>query len=419
MRKQTRIRLTALAASSVLALSACGGGSDSASDGPVNLRMTVWSGSPEHMKLLNGIADEYRKAHPDVKSVKFDVLPLENYTTTLTTQIAGGKSPDLAWLFENSAADFVSSGALAEVRIKDEKDVLPSAKKIWEQDGKLYAYPFSTSPFGVFVNTDMLKEAGQPAPAELIEQGKWTWDEVSKLGAAVHDKTGKTGMVIRDFDYKMWDNLAQYWGGWGAEAWSEDGKTCGFDKPEMVAAMTSLHKAVFEDESMLAPGTSADFFSGESAMTVTQMSRASLLEDKFKWDFVPLPEGPKGEYDVIGQAGIARLAQSKHAKEADEFLAFMTNKENSAKLGAYFPQARSSQLDPATLAKSNPKLSEKQLSDVVIDGIEKGRVKPVHSGQAEINDAVRGALDPLWKKDADVEKVLQGVCTAIKPLLEQ
>ncbi|MBC9712637.1 sugar ABC transporter substrate-binding protein [Streptomyces sp. TRM66268-LWL] len=419
MRKQTRISLTALAAASVLALTACGGGSGTASDGPVNLRMTVWSGSPEHMKLLNGIADEYRKAHPDVKSIKFDVLPLENYTTTLTTQIAGGKSPDLAWIFENSAADFVSSGALAEVNLKDEKDVLPSAKKIWEQDGKLYAYPFSTSPFGVFVNTDMLKEAGQPTPAELIAQGKWNWDKVSELGAAVHDKTGKTGMVIRDFDYKMWDNLAQYWGGWGAEAWSEDGKTCGFDKPEMVAAMTSLHKAVFEDESMLAPGTSADFFAGESAMTVTQMSRASLLGDKFKWDFVPLPEGPKGEYDVIGQAGIARLAKSAHPEEADGFLEFLTNKDNSAKLGAYFPQARSSQLDAATLAKSNPKLSEKQLSDVVIDGIQKGKVKPVHSGQAEINDAVRGALDPLWKKDADVAKVLQGVCTAINPLLEQ
>ncbi len=419
MRKQTRIALSALAAASALALTACGGGSDTASDGPANLRMTVWSGSPEHLKLLNGIADEYRKANPDVKSIKFDVLPLENYTTTLTTQIAGGKSPDLAWIFENSAADFVSSGALAEVRVDDEKDVLPSAKKIWEQDGNLYAYPFSTSPFGVFVNTDMLKKAGQPTPAELMAQGKWNWDEASKLGAAVHDKTGKTGIVIRDFDYKMWDNLAQYWGGWGAQAWSEDGKTCGFDKPEMVAAMTSLHKAVFEDESMLAPGTSADFFAGESAMTVTQMSRASLLSDKFTWDFVPLPEGPKGEYDVIGQAGIARLTKSAHPKEADGFLEFLTNKENSAKLGAYFPQARSSQLEAAALAKSQPKLSEKQLADVVIDGIQKGKVKPVHIGQAEINDAVRGALDPLWKKDADVQKVLQGVCTAIKPLLEQ
>jgi multiple sugar transport system substrate-binding protein len=417
-RQQRTRKFAALAATGLLALTACGGGDGSGSDdGPVNLRMTVWSGAPEHLKLLNGIADAYRKTHPEVKSIKFDVLPVENYTETLTTQMAGGKAPDLAWIFENSAADFVSSGALKEV--KDDPDVLPAAKKIWQQDGKLYAYPFSTSPFGVFVNLDMLKKAGQPAPTELIKQGKWNWDEVDTIGAAVHAKTGKTGMVIRDFDYKAWDNLAAYWDGWGAQAWSADGKTCGFDKPQMVAAMTSLHRAIFDDEAMLAPGTTADFFAGESAMTVTQMSRASLLTDKFKWDFVPLPEGPEGKYAVIGQAGIAVLAKSKHADAAAGFQAYLTNKENSAKLGAYFPQARSSQLNAATLAKSNAKLSEKQLDDVVVDGIKNGKVKPVHIGQAEIYASVRSGLDALWKPNADVQKVLSGVCTSIKPQLEQ
>jgi multiple sugar transport system substrate-binding protein len=417
-RQQRTTQLAALAATGLLALTACGSSSDGGSDdGPVSLRMTVWSGAPEHLKLLNGIADDYRKTHPEVKSIKFDVLPVENYTETLTTQIAGGKAPDLAWIFENSAPDFVSSGALKE--IKDDPDMLPAAKKIWQQDGKLYAYPFSTSPFGVFVNTDMLHEAGQPTPAELIKQGKWNWDEVTRMGAAVHAKTGKTGMVIRDFDYKAWDNLATYWDGWGAEAWSADGKTCGFDKPEMVQAMTSLHKAIFEDQAMLAPGTTADFFAGEAAMTVTQMSRATLLTDKFKWDFVPLPQGPKDKYAVIGQAGIAVLAKGKHADTAADFEAFMTNKDNAAKLGAYFPQARASQLNPATLAKSNAKLSEEQLSTVVVDGIKNGKVKPVHIGQAEISAAVRSGLDPLWKPDADVQTVLTGVCDAIKPQLEQ
>ncbi|WP_329390517.1 ABC transporter substrate-binding protein [Streptomyces sp. NBC_01716] len=418
-RQQRTINFAALATTGVLVLTACGGGGDNAGsdNGPVNLRMTVWSGAPEHLKLLDGIAAEYRKTNPDVKSIKFDVLPVENYTETLTTQIAGGKSPDLAWIFENSAPDFVSSGALKEV--KDDEDVLPAAKEIWQQDGKLYAYPFSTSPFGVFVNTDMLKKAGQPTPADLIKQGKWTWDEATAMGAAVNDKTGKTGIVIRDFDYKSWDNLASYWDGWGAEAWSADGKTCGFDKPEMVQAMTSLHKAIFEDEAMLAPGTTADFFAGESAMTVTQMSRASLLTDKFAWDFVPLPEGPKGKYAVTGQAGIAVLAKGQHPDAAADFHAFMTNKTNAAKLGAYFPQARSSQLNAAALAKSNAKLSEKQLSDVVIEGIKNGKVKPVHIGQAEIYAAVRSELDSLWKPQADVPKVLTGVCDAIKPQLEQ
>ena len=39
-------------------------------------------------------------------------------------------------------------------------------------------------------------------------------------------------------------------------------------------------------------------------------------------------------------------------------------------------------------------------------------VKPSHSGQAELAQAVRGALDPLWKPDANVRSVLDGVCNA-------
>ena len=54
---------------------------------------------------------------------------------------------------------------------------------------------------------------------------------------------------------------------------------------------------------------------------------------------------------------------------------------------------------------------------VVINGISTGVVKPSHSGQAELNQAVRASLDPLWKADANVKTVLDGVCTSVAPLL--
>jgi multiple sugar transport system substrate-binding protein len=332
------------------------------------------------------------------------------------TQIAGGNAPDLAWVLESTAPDFVSSGAL--VPIADDPDILPSAKRLWESDGKLYAYPFSTSPFGVFVNTDLLKKAGQKTPDELIAASQWNWDTVVAEGAAVNRATGKAGIVIRDFDYKGWDNLSTLWRGWGAQAWSPDGKTCGFAEQSMVDAMTFLHKAIFTDKAMPAPGTSADFFAGEAAMTVTQISRASLLKDgTFGWDLVPLPAGPKGDYAVIGQAGIGVLKKGKHVLAAAEFLAFMTNPENSLKLARYFPPPRKSQLTADTLAKTNPLLKADQLQSVVIAGIQNGTVKPNHAGQAELNQAVRAALDPLWKPGADVKTVLDGVCAKIQPLL--
>ena len=73
--------------------------------------MTIWSANEAHLKLFNGIADGYKRVKPDV-TVSFDSLPFPTYTTALTTQIAGGNAPDMAWIFETTAQDFVNSGAL-------------------------------------------------------------------------------------------------------------------------------------------------------------------------------------------------------------------------------------------------------------------------------------------------------------------
>ncbi|MFG2101088.1 ABC transporter substrate-binding protein [Micromonospora echinaurantiaca] len=424
MRTGKGLRVVAAALTGALALSACGGG-EAEDKGPASLRVTVWSANEAHLKLFNEIADEYRKSHPDVAEITFDPLPFENYTTTLTTQIAGGNAPDLAWVFENSAPDFVASGALLPLDETLKKaegyqydDISPATLKLWQNDGKLYAYPFSTSPFGVFVNNDLLKQAGQKTPAELIAAGQWTWDAALAAAGATQTATGKAGLVIRDFDYKGWDNLSTFWTGWGAQAWSEDGKSCGFASPEMVDAMTTLHKAIFTTKALPGPGTTADFFAGDAAMTVTQISRASLLKDDgFAWDLVPLPAGPKGPYAVVGQAGIGVMKRSPHADVAADFLAFLTNPSNSAKLAQFFPPPRQSQLTAETLAKTNPKLKPEQLQKVVIDGITSGVVKPSHAGQAELSQQVRAGLDPLWKPDADVKAVLDGVCAKIQPLL--
>ncbi|MFM2475419.1 hypothetical protein, partial [Burkholderia cenocepacia] len=83
----------------------------------------------------------------------------------------------------------------------------------------------------------------------------------------------------------------------------------------------------------------------------------------------------------------------------------------------YFPPARDSQIDAATLAAANPVLSEQQLADVVVPAMS-GEVRPSHTDSAEIQQQVRAALDALWVADADVEGTLSDVCGAIAPLLE-
>ena len=391
----------------------------------VNLRMTIWSANEAHLALFNEIADGFKASHPNV-TVSFEPLPFDSYTTTLTTQIAGGNPPDLAWILETTAADFVNSGALAPLTEAfaategyDLSDVTEKATALWRRDGQLYAYPFSTSPFALFVNNDLISAAGAKTPAELIAAGEWTWDNAFATAKAVADKGDADGLVVRDFNYQVWQNLASIWRGWGADPWSADGKSCTFADQPMVDAMTALHKAIFTDGAMPGPGENVDFFAGDAAMTITQISRASLLpkEDPFDWDLVPLPSGPAGNYAVVGQAGVGVFARSANVDEATAFLAYMTNPENSQKLARFFPPARASLLNAQTLAATNPLLSAEQIEAVVIDGINNGAVLPGHTNFAQIQQTIRSSLDALWVPEADVAAVLGTVCAAAGPLL--
>jgi multiple sugar transport system substrate-binding protein len=416
----------AAALAGLLALTACGSDSGGDPDSPVSLRVAVWTANDTHLALFDEIADAYMAENPRVEKITFDPLPFDGYTTALTTQIAGGNAPDLAWIFESSAPDFVSSGALVpldkvlqETEGYEYDDLVPATTELWREGDQLFAYPFSTSPFAVFANLDLLAEAGLPAPAEMAASGDWNWEEAITASATVAAETDASGMVIRDFDYTGWDNLATLWTGWDAEAWDGDSR-CGFDRPEMVEAMSFLHEAVFERGALPGPGTSADFFAGEAAYTVTQISRAALLEEAgFAWDMVPLPAGPVGEYSVIGQAGLGVLRLSDNPEAASDFLAYFTGPENSAKLAQFFPPPRESQLTAETLAQTNPLLTAGQLQDTVVAGIANGVVKPSHMGQEQISGTVRAELDALWLPGADVPAVLGDVCEAVQPLLDR
>lgn len=390
------------------------------------LRMTIWSANEAHLKLFNGIAEGFKKDNPDV-TVSFESLPFENYTTALTTQIAGGNAPDMAWIFETAAFDFVNSGALlpltkplAATPGYNLGELSPAATERWSKDGVLYAYPFSTSPFAVFVNNDLIRKAGAKTPAELIAAGQWTWPQAIATAQAVA-QTGKGGLVVRDFNYQAWQYLSSVWNAWGAAPWSADGKRCTLADKPMVDALGFIHDAIFVKKAMPGPGQNVDFFAGDAAMTITQISRASLLpkDKRFDWDLVPLPKGPTGDYAIVGQAGIGVLQSGKNPAAAAAFVAYMTNPENSARLAQFFPSARKSLLNAEVLGKTNALLSPAQLDRVVVAGIATGKVMPAHTDFARLQQMVRAGLDAVWQPKADIPAATRAICAQIAPLLAQ
>jgi len=412
------------AARTGLIISAMAASLMSTSVSAAELRVTIWTGNEAHLAMLNGFAESFKAKHPDV-TVKYETIPPGDYTQKLTFQLAGGNAPDLGWMMEDAASTFANAGVLVDLAPAlnaaegyDFADLSQPAMGLWQSDGKVWGVPFSTSPFVIFYNKDMFDQAGLEDPLQLAAKGEWDMAKFQEVAAKLKETTGKWGFEFKDgqgYDTRIMHALMPPVRAYGGDMWAN--KECGLDKPEAIAAVQQLHDMVFKDKSIVPPGETGDYFSGGSAMTINQISRASLMPKAgFNWGIAPLPTGPGGESPVIGQAGIVVFTNGKQKELAAEFVAHMTNKENVAAMAQFFPPARQSVLDSDAFITSNKLIPAEQMK-VVADAIVKGKVLPSHEKSPQILAAMKPRVDALWRADANVEESVKAVCAAVQPLL--
>jgi multiple sugar transport system substrate-binding protein len=427
--RATRSRRAVVALTGVLALAltAC---SDSSSgpSGPSDLKMALWSSNKDHLALLQKIGDAYVAEHGDeVSSITFEPVTNPDYIAGLTTQLAGGDVPDLAWVPEASGPEFVASGVLHEVgdTLKgtdgyDLDDIIPASLAPWQDaEGGVYAYPFSNSPFALYVNETLLAKAGQPDVTALAGTPEYTWQTITDIAAATHSKTQAVGLNVPAFTPTNWSAVTMLGNAWGAAPWSADGATCEFASPAMIDYLTWYQEQMSRGAIPAVSGNAAPaaFASGDVAFSVAQLSQSGSLDDSFEWSFLPLPAGPAGYHPIVGQAGVSVLERSEHKKQAAGFLAYLTNPTNAKLLAQYFPPPRASLLNVETLAQAAPKLSPEEIQSTIIDVVTKASVKSQHPVLSQFSDKVRAGLDPVWS-GGDVKTAVTGICEQISPALK-
>lgn len=424
MQKKARTIRRALLTIGLLSLLGFG----SSQDQSTTLRFTIWSGNQAHLDMLNGFAEAFQEENPNV-SVQLDVIPFGDYVEKVTIQLAGGNPPDMGWLAEAAAPTFINAGVLANLApvLKDDPDYnfadfSETALSLWMQGEEVYGVPFSTSPFFTYYNRAIFEAAGVPTPDELAERGEWTWEKFAEVAKATADATpaGTYGFETPDgegFGPRIWVTITPMLRAYGADAWNSEGTECQLDSPEAVEAMQLYHNMIFEDKSVVPPGEQASFFTGRSAMTISQISRVAQLADaSFEWGIAPLPTGPIGDAPIIGQAAVVVFQNARNRDLAMEFVKFMTRPENVEIMAAYFPPARLSVLESDTFLTSNPLVPSEDMT-IIADGIAQGSVIPSHPNFPQIDATARPIFDSLWRPNADVQAVLTEVCSAITPLL--
>ena len=396
---------------------------------PVNLRFTIWSSNEKHLAMLNSFAQAYKTTHPNV-SVQFDTIPFADYATKLAVQLAGSNPPDAGWMPESLAVPFLEAGALADLgpRIKkdaeyDFADLSQPAMSLYTKGDSVLGVPFSTSPHFVLYNIDLFEKAGIDTPDKLYARDEWTWANLAKASKTIKDKTGVNGFQsVSAGIYKEYltQSLAEFTRAWGGDIWDAEGKTCLLNKPESVAALQWYHDMVFKDKSAVPPGEEVDFFSGGAAIRPGYLSEIARLEKApFKWGVIRLPKGPAGWSPVIGQSSIVAFKAGRNADAAADFVAFVTNKDNSKTMAQFFPSIRKSVLESPDFLKANPLVPAGAMKDHVVPSIASGKLLPTHANFEKIRLAITPIFDGMWKADANVQASMDKACEVMKPLLNK
>lgn len=393
-------------------------------DGSIPLRMTTWTSNEQQLELFYTIAEEFNTSQ-DLYNIdlKVDSIPFGDYVSKVTLQLSGSNPPDIGWLVESSAPTFVNSGILEDLsedlQAYDYADFSDGAMELWVKNNAVYGIPFSTSPFIIIYNKTLFEEAGIKTPAELEENGLWNWETFKSTSKAIKDKTsiyGFQGMDGGAYDVRIMHNLVPIIRGFGSDAWDGDGNVL-INSPKSVEAVTLFHDMVYIDKSVVPPGDLSDFYAGNSAMTVGQMSRISKLKDvDWEWDIVSMPQGNDGKYtsSTIGQAAIVSFSASKNSAAANAFTAFMTNKENVEKMAKYWPPARESVMVSSSFLNADPNIPLDRMLRAVVPGLKTGKVLPSNEKYPQIFLSASAEFDNLWDENADVQAVLDKVAAAIK-----
>ncbi|MBP1326974.1 multiple sugar transport system substrate-binding protein [Leucobacter exalbidus] len=252
MKKSIKLGSVAIAAAAALALTSCGfsggSGSSDASSGSSTLNLLVPSYSDNTQKLWNDVIAGFEEANPDIK-VNLEVQSWDNLESVIATKVSGNQAPDIynGGPFVGFAADdllYKSSEVTSPDTLSDFQE---SFLENETYEGDAYALPWIASARALFVNNDLLKQAG-------VDEAPKNWDElldtatkVSKLGGGVAGYGMPLGSEEAQAEAAIW-----LWGGGGSFG---DAEKITVDTPENLVGAEQIKKMIDAGATQADPGS--------------------------------------------------------------------------------------------------------------------------------------------------------------------
>ncbi|GAB3153449.1 sugar ABC transporter substrate-binding protein [Micromonospora sonneratiae] len=336
-------RLAATAVAGVVGLgtlAGCGTGDDEQSDGPVKLRFLSLAWQKESLQANKDLVAKWNADHPDIQ-VEYVQGDWNSIHDQLLTSFEGGDAADIVHYEASAIGEFSKQGYLADLSGLLSSDLKGQIDQgIWDTatyDGKVTGVPFLLESQVVIANKKLLDGAGIPVPAA---DGGWTWDEfqtnaqkLTKPGQygvawALKSPTNRVMNLALNFDGKFF-----YTEGGKTEVRVGDGEK---EIPKRIHDMLyTARSASPEALGMSGADSLPGFFGGKYAMIPGSVSlRQQMVEqapEGFEWVTLPPIKGLSTAQAANPQT-LSISADSKHKKQAAQFLEYFLNPTNMAAL---------------------------------------------------------------------------------------
>ncbi len=301
----------------------------------LNNSYTHQSSTPSWAEGFEKAFTKFAEEHPDWK-LQLEIIPDDQTTqeqARLLEEARVGRAPDCANVDSFVVAQFIEQGALKpldEYFTQEEIDGLfPFVREVVVgDDGKMYAYWWSTDVRVLYRRTDLVPEAPR------------TWDELIEYAQAAEEKDSEVDGYL--FNGGRWegttfDNLAHFWSQ-GGELVDEEGRPIfgeGQNRTYMLNTFEFLKEAVDSGASPQRVATITDYAEFESAAQAQQVAmfqggdfqyptlKDTLPPDVFeKYEVSLLPTMNPGDPQKTGTGGWTMGAFSDDPEKVEMCMEF-------------------------------------------------------------------------------------------------
>jgi|JI10StandDraft_1071094.scaffolds.fasta_scaffold81293_2 multiple sugar transport system substrate-binding protein len=402
---------------------------DSGSGEGVELRWRTRPDNDAEAEVYAGISDTIDAANGDGVSLSYEPGTNEGspYQDQLVTEIANGTAPDVFWIPGTDIARFQKEGLILDLGPLAAADGFDSSEFYPEpmyhltydpaagapSEDVLWGLPRDVSTFALYLNNDLIAEAGADDPRALAAAGEWDWAAFQDVAT----KVAALGGANKGFAMSSWwANYGLFMNAAGGGFFNEDRTACALDSDESIAGLTQA-KAIFDaglavpfgedGEAPWKAGTVGMFVNGRWA---TPGARADAA---FNWDVVELPQGPGGtQGNWLFWGAYVVNANTEHPQEAWELVQALTASDTQAsisELGANIPSRQSDEAIAAFLGFTPPENNQAFINALQDSPTAEG---PLWAGDWPTFDtAMNDAVTAVINGDRTIEDYQAKICS--------